>query len=89
MRMLRYEVPVDDQWHTVTFEGEPLYVASRDPYVVEFWALFDTAAEARDHRLRVYGTGHPFQEPCTYRGTAITANGALVWHLFEAWSVHG
>lgn len=37
-RVLRYEVPVDDQWHRVEFVGDVAHVGCRTPEVVEFWA---------------------------------------------------
>jgi hypothetical protein len=36
-RVLRYEVPVDDQWHVIEFDGHVCYVSTRNPRVVEFW----------------------------------------------------
>lgn len=86
MRVLRYEVPVDDAWHPVEFAGDVLHVAARRPDVVEFWALDGTAAEVSTRQLRVFGTGQPFDEPMTYMGTALAAEGVLVWHLFCRWS---
>jgi hypothetical protein len=84
IRILRYEVPVDDQWHEHGLSGAILHIASRRPDVVEFWAL-DSGGAPYPRRFRVYGTGHPIDgdpEPA-YRGTALAAGGSLVWHLME------
>lgn len=34
--VFRYEVPVDDQWHAIEFDGDIVHVAARDPGYVEF-----------------------------------------------------
>lgn len=81
-RIYRYEVPVDDQWHTITC-GPPLHVACRRHDVVEFWAypLGEGADKFVDEqRFRVYGTGHPIPDEVIHVGTALTPGG-LVWHL--------
>lgn len=82
-RILRYEVPADDRWHTLTLPGPIVHVATRDPRIVEVWATTDGFG-AQEHELRVYGTGHPFPaggEVC-HVATAI-APGDLVWHLMQ------
>ncbi len=82
--ILRYEVPVDDQWHAVKLGGPIVHVAARLSHVVEIWAEDHKDSTLRRERLfRVYGTGQPCVEG-VHVGTAITANGALVWHLREA-----
>lgn len=82
-RILRYEVPVDDQWHQHDLSGTVLHVAARRRDVVEFWAL-DGGTLTVTRRFRVYGTGHPIDDESLYLGTALAAGGALVWHLMEA-----
>lgn len=84
-RVIREVVAVDGAWHTLQLNGPVLHVDSRGTDYVELWAL-DNGGEheavARD--FQVFGTGHVLpDEPVTYRGTAIVASGALVWHLFE------
>ena len=82
-RILRYEVPVDDQWHVHDLAGPIVHVAARDPRVVEFWAL-DEDGWTRDSEFRVFGTGHPLPEGrLVHHGTVIVADGRLVWHLIE------
>lgn len=85
-RVLRYEVPVDDAWHRITYAGLVEYVFSRDAAKVEFWSLEPPLLEGatRTEEFRVFGTGQPIEdELATYVGSAVTAGGALVWHLFR------
>ncbi len=82
-QILRYEVPVDDEWHAVRLQGDIVHVAARRPDVVEFWAEHHgNKGFEVDRRFRVYGTGQPCVEG-VHVGTAIAAGGALVWHLRE------
>jgi hypothetical protein len=78
----RFEVPVDDRWHTFTLSNSPLYVAARRPDVVEFWAVVDGAPKV-ERSFRVFGTGQPIPDDPDYWGTALAADGQLVWHLLE------
>lgn len=77
----RHEIPVDDQWHAISGYGEPVYVACRNPDVVEFWAF--RRPDLCDREYRVYGTGHSIDGPGAYVGTAIAPGGKLVWHLMS------
>lgn len=82
-QILRYEVPVDDRWHTIILPGPIVHVATRRPEVVEVWATTDGFG-SQEHEMRVYGTGHPYPVGDVHHvGTAIAADGALVWHLIQ------
>lgn len=82
-RILRYEVPVNDEWHTHTLRGPIVYVGARDPGVVEFWAADNGGCES-DRQFRVFGTGHQLPDArIAHHGSVIVADGALVWHLIE------
>ena len=78
-RVLRHEIPVDDQVHEVVLRGPILHVATRRPEVVEVWCQDEN--RTRGVRLLVVGTGHPWPDGAFYLGTAIVPGGALVWHL--------
>lgn len=68
-RIYRYQVPVDDRWHTFHC-GPPLHVGCRDADIVEFWAYPASTDEFEDEqRLRVYGTGHDIPDEALYVGT--------------------
>jgi len=47
------------------------------------WVDGDTARNSHSRWLRVYGTGHPVHPRAEYVGTAMTPDGAFVWHVFE------
>ena len=79
----RYEVPVDDQWHTLCLSGPIVHVATRRPDVVEVWATTHGFG-AYDVDLLVVGTGHRYPSTdVTHVGTAVVPGGALVWHLLR------
>lgn len=89
MRVLRYDVPVDDQEHIVV-SGRVVHVDCRAPDVVTLWAL-ESAVYSRTYR--VFGTGQPIPDGDNWEhiGTALSPHldpfsprGALVWHLFES-----
>jgi hypothetical protein len=84
-RILRYEVPVDDQWHVIDLPRGPiLYVACRVADVVEFWALDAADGITLTRAFRVFGTGQPLPRAVgRHIGTAFAAGGRLVWHLME------
>ncbi|MGH8576156.1 MAG: DUF7352 domain-containing protein [Gammaproteobacteria bacterium] len=85
--MLRYEVPVDDQWHTLELSGAVLHVDTRAPDVVEVWAL-DSGGPTLPRQFRAFGTGQRIPDGrLRHVGSVITAGGRLVWHLFESDSV--
>src|SRR5688572_25192614 len=96
-QIYRYSVPVDDQWHEIALQGNPLAVECRDARFVEFWARHREDSFESKRWFRVVGTGqslpnHPTGAPgdVIYRGTAmspctpLTAPGMFVWHLIEA-----
>jgi hypothetical protein len=83
VKVFRFEVPVDDQWHEIRVNTDPVHVAARQADVVEFWAPVTDNAPQIPRKFRVYGTGHPVPPGCWHRGTAIAPGGALVRHLFE------
>lgn len=79
--VLRYEIPVDDLWHTVRVQDRMLHVAARHPGVVEFWTEETEGYLSHELQLRVFGTGHLIPDDATYFGTALAPYG-LVWHLY-------
>lgn len=81
LRVLKWSVPVDDRPHPIG-AGPVLHVACQNgPDSVEVWTLeFD---EPGTQQARVFGTGHPLPGSVEeHLGSTVTADGALVWHLF-------
>lgn len=81
-RIIRWDVPVDDQAHVFGLSGAIVHVASRSPDVVTLWTI-DTGGPTSPRMFQVVGTGHPFPAEWQHIGTALAADGALVWHLME------
>lgn len=83
-RILRFEVPVDDEWHLIRVpRNSVLHVDCRFARSVEFWMReHESGTEVRAYR--VYGTGQPIPATASYEGTALAPGGRAVWHLFSA-----
>lgn len=80
-RILRYEIPVDDAWHTISGCGAPLHVGCRNADIVEFWAWELQPPDRSVREFKVIGTGHLADSDSWYAGTALAPGGHLVWHL--------
>lgn len=85
----RYEVPVGSTVE-IALRGPllPGAIAAREPHFVEFWAVHDPDLEPYVAKFVVMATGPELNRPIgggllAYIGTAITPDGALVWHLFK------
>lgn len=84
MRVLKWEVPVDEEFHLVG-SGQVVHVACQaDPGTVAVWTC-ESEEEGRlrvSRAVRAYPTGRPVPPLLEHLGTALAADGALVWHLF-------
>lgn len=84
-RVLRWDVPVDDQWHEIG-AGYVAHVAareSRERYgdTVEVWTVEDTDTRAADLPMRsvtIVGTGHVAPDHTEHIGTAVVPTFDLV-----------
>lgn len=72
--LLEVEVPALARVVLFGFQRETLAVWIERPQA-------DVRMERRV--FRVVGTGHPFPAEWAHRGSAMTADGAFVFHLFE------
>lgn len=82
MKIYRYEIPVDDQWHGVELNGVITGIGSRRSDVIEFWSVHtDEPSEARS--FRAFGTGQELEDVAKVHGSAVTNGGLFVWHLAE------
>lgn len=82
-RVLKYDVPVDDLWHSVG-GGPVIHVAcQRDSGVVQVWTR-EWGSAYRARAVRVFATGQPLPEGMDHLGSALAADGGLVWHVFAS-----
>ncbi len=82
MRIFRYPVPVDDQWHRITLQGTIVHVDTRDVRMVEIWATHRDNVLPNSRWVRVYATGQDIPDDLVYVSTCVAPEG-LVWHLVE------
>lgn len=82
MKVFRYLVPVDDRFHRVTLYGSIVHIETRDPRVVEIWAMHRDGAPPQVRWMRAYATGQHIPDDFVYIGTCVAREG-LVWHLVE------
>lgn len=80
-RVLKWNVPVDDQPHEIG-SGRVLHVACQyGPESVQVWTL--EYGEPTTRLAQVFGTGQPLPGTVdAHLGSTVTAR-ALVWHVFE------
>lgn len=81
----KYEIPWGDDFTLAMPAGAaPFYVEEQygQPCM---WAVVDPSAPKSDRTFRLCGTGHPLRgyTRLTHIGTFLTAQGALVFHVFE------
>ena len=84
-RILKYQIPVDDQWHEHHAGFREDYFAHVGHQVegfVTLWTVQPDYPECFPAWLRVVGTGQEFPNNAAYIGTAFDPRG-LVWHLIQ------
>ena len=83
MKVLKWDVPVDDHDHLIG-GGKVVHVAcQRRPEVVQVWTEeTDESLLNVGRRARVYGTGQEIQEGDKHLGSVVTHSGNLVWHVY-------
>lgn len=86
----KYEISVEYATELMVPQGaKVVHVDSQFPDTfdtVALWFEVETDAEFEvPRRMYIYGTGHPIpeQENFVHVGTTITAEGRLVWHVYE------
>ena len=83
----KWTVAVDDKPHQIG-GGTVVHIACQFPdvlNVVTVWTIEPRNAEAAPPKqtVQVFGTGQPLPLFAVPLGSAITASGRLVWHLFS------
>lgn len=80
--VLKWNVPVDDQDHTIG-GGKVVLVECQASFdVVQVWTEEWRGVDPLERRVRVYGTGQPVPLHDEHVGSTVTAKGGLVWHVF-------
>ncbi len=79
-RILKWDVPVDDERHEIG-SGRVIHVSCQfNPEIVEVWTEefpgLPVMIEAQ-----VYGTGMRYPKNGQAVGSAVTLNGQIVWHV--------
>lgn len=81
----KYAVPPEDEYLLPLPKGATILTVQIQHGVPVLWALVNPDEPALEVvRLRIYGTGHPMDEPdLTYIGTFQMLEGAIVFHIFR------
>lgn len=75
-RVLKWVVPIDDQYHEVG-GGPVLHVNMKDGFLC-VWTDEDDSRSRK--QARVFGTGHPVPDGLLHLGSCV--DGPFAWHLF-------
>lgn len=81
MRVLKWNVPVDDKPHEIGSGSVVLVACQNGPEAVQVWTEEETKYRLR--KARVYGTGMVVRDGATHLGSTMALDGALVWHVYE------
>lgn len=91
----RAELPLNDRPHGIDLTGEILHVAARRTGAVDVWYQARPDGEEPMRRsFQVVGTGQPIPTHLGlsivggHKGTAISPDGQLVWHVLENHCAH-
>ena len=78
-RILKWKLPVDDQWHPVPNPFQHCAVDYHDPGVV--WIYGVDQEEMDPWEMRVFGTGHEIPDGTSWISTVRHDPTGLVWHV--------
>jgi hypothetical protein len=78
-RILKWKLPVDDEWHPVPGPFHHALVDTYDPGVVLLWGF--EQEEPLPFEIRVFGTGHDIPDEANCVGTVRHEQTGLVWHV--------
>jgi hypothetical protein len=83
MVIYKYPLKVTDYQTVVMPGGATILAAQVQDGRLCLWAMVDPHQPDVERRIRIVGTGNPFEDSdrCRYIGTA--QDGPLVWHVFE------
>ena len=80
----KFPIEITDEQDVMVPGGAEFLRAAMQGEKLCLWALVDAGSPHEMRRIRVIGTGLPFEDSdkCKYIGTAHDHRGA-VWHVFE------
>lgn len=89
MKILKSEVPVDDQWHAIEIGDGVVHVGHQKEGFVTVWFICHEQLRTRFGNYRVYGTGHDIGPTSGADASVfypkhvatVQAPSGLVWHL--------
>lgn len=88
-RIFKYTVNIANGSILQMYNGSKIvHVADVSKFMeVTFWAEVDTSLRMVNRTFAVFGTGHEIpnidRQHLEYVGTAVSQQGALIWHLYE------
>jgi len=92
LKVFKYTVPSDSRPHTFELQGKIVHVGTTAPGypdLICFWAIHEDEVVPTKRTFRIYGTGDGLPPNVEHIGSVVTANGRLVWHLFELVGYNG
>ena len=86
MKILKFDIPIDDQWHTIGVGTGVVHTGHQREGFVTVWFVQHDPERQNIETYRVYGTGQDIE---LYVGfttypkyvATVQAPGGLVWHL--------
>lgn len=78
-RILKWQLPVDDEWHRLPGPFDHCEVDVYDPGIMWLWSVEMPHTVMWD--MRVFGTGHDLPDVGNWVGTARHDGTGLVWHV--------
>lgn len=80
----KFPLAVQDRQDIQVPEGASFLSVKTQNGSLCLWAIVDPSQPKQRRTIEILGTGHKLDESeREYIGTAIMADGALVWHIFE------
>ena len=79
-RVLRWSVHVDDKFHPIGSGKVVLVACQYGPSVVQVWT--EEKDEPVMRSAMVIGTGDDAPDFTEHVGSALTAGGSIVWHVY-------
>lgn len=91
MRILKHELPIDDEWHDLDIKGGVVKVDWWQDTVTLWFVEHHPEMPSRTPQFKVVGTGHTidlidtaadgFASQVVYVGTALDRENNFAWHV--------